>query len=93
MDVSYLNTFLAVAGWPNSSKATGQLNLFQQTVTARIKRLEASLFLRGAAGAGHTEARVRLQGYARSIVQLSEFAQRAVTVTDQASPSQHAKGR
>lgn len=86
MDVSHLSTFLAVADCANFTKAAVRLDLSQPTVTARIKRLEASLgvglFQRGAGGARLTYAGIRLQRYARTIVQLAESAQRAVTDTD-----------
>lgn len=91
MNIKHLSAFLAVAEYCSFTKAASSLGLAQPTVTARIKSLEQALdtplLHRTVGGTRLTPAGRRLHRYASRIVQLSEYAQQAVTETVEFRPS------
>ena len=84
MNLEQIRTFLEIAACGNFNRAAETLNVTQSTVSARIKRLEASfgrpLFSRSHAGAQLTTAGRHFLEYAMGMQQLWRQAQQAVNL-------------
>lgn len=82
MNLSCLDTFLAVVRTGNLNRAAEQLNVTQSTVTARLDTLEASLgcrlLIRSRRGAELTRAGFVFQRHAELMVRSWELARRTV---------------
>ena len=82
MDISLVQTFLAIIDVGNFAKAAERLNLTQSTVSTRIKVLEdllgQQLFVRLKSGAKLTAAGSQFQPYAEKLVQTWEHARMEV---------------
>lgn len=85
MKITELKSFLEVANLKSFGKAANVLNYAHSSITAQIKSLEESLgeqlFVRDNKRVTITEAGLRLQKYARQIVDLSREAKDAVKDT------------
>ncbi|RUV88502.1 LysR family transcriptional regulator [Mesorhizobium sp. M1A.F.Ca.IN.020.32.1.1] len=80
-----LKTFLAVARTRNVTRAAGELNLAQSSVSDQIQSLEAelgaTLFTRSRQGLDLTPAGEALQAYAEELLALADDARAAIDAT------------
>ena len=86
MNLTTLQTFLAILDTGSLVRAAEQLNVTQSTVTARLKTLEdelgQSLILRQKSGATLTAAGLRLKRYAETMSELWRQARAEVALPD-----------
>ncbi|TIS20010.1 LysR family transcriptional regulator, partial [Mesorhizobium sp.] len=80
-----LKTFLAVARTRKVTRAAGELNLAQSSVSDQIQALEAelgaTLFIRSRQGLDLTPAGEALQPYAEELLALADDARAAIDAT------------
>ena len=87
MNLTTLQTFLAILDTGSLVRAAEKLNVTQSTVTARLKTLEEELgqplILRQKSGATLTPAGLRLKRYAETMSELWRQARAEVALPDQ----------
>ncbi|GHF20102.1 transcriptional regulator [Kordiimonas sediminis] len=91
MDIVQAKTFLTIVEVRNFKQAAEKLFVTQSTISARVKSLEeqldCKLFIRNKAGVTLTDAAVRFERHAQSIVQLWDHAKKEVAMTDDINAS------